>query len=32
MMHINGEENKIELCKTCNYWSWQPKLMKYPLG
>ncbi len=32
MTHINGEENKIELCNTCNYWSWQPKLMKYPLG
>jgi len=31
VMHINGEESKIEMCEKCNYWSWQPKLMKYPI-
>jgi len=31
MMHIKGEESKITMCDKCNFWAWQPKLMKYPI-
>ncbi len=29
--HINGEEENIETCRNCNYWQWQPMLLKYPI-
>jgi radical SAM protein with 4Fe4S-binding SPASM domain len=28
--HIYGEENNINACAKCNYWKWQPMLLKYP--
>jgi radical SAM protein with 4Fe4S-binding SPASM domain len=30
-MHIEKRENELPICPTCNYWSWQPKLDKYPI-
>ncbi len=30
-MHIDGKENEIPACATCNYWLWQTRLDKYPL-
>ena len=29
--HINGEEENIATCRNCNYWQWQPMLLKYPI-
>jgi len=30
LKHINGEEGTIDACRICNYWNWQPMLLKYP--
>lgn len=27
--HIAGKEHELPLCDKCNYWFWQPMLMKY---
>lgn len=31
-LHIDGEEEKIDVCRICNYWKWQPMLMDYPVN
>lgn len=30
-MHIEKRENELPICPTCNYWSWQARLVDYPL-
>lgn len=30
-MHIAGNENKLPICDSCNYWNWHDKLEHYPL-
>ncbi|KAF0148651.1 MAG: Fe-S oxidoreductase containing radical SAM domain [Ignavibacteria bacterium] len=30
-IHIKGKEGELSACATCNYWKWQPMLIKYPV-
>ncbi len=30
-MHIEGREDELPICPTCNYWAWQSRLEEYPL-
>jgi radical SAM protein with 4Fe4S-binding SPASM domain len=30
-IHIDGKENELPACATCNYWLWQTKLHNYPI-
>ena len=30
-IHIEGREEELSACATCNYWIWQTKLDKYPI-
>jgi len=30
-MHVEKRENELNICPTCNYWSWQARLINYPV-